>query len=250
MARWPTGLRRWSPTGATPRARSRSLANCPRRGLPRGGGRPDGRLRRRQRHYQALSQNACAAAGGPGASVEAAVAAANRATLAALAPGQQAPLTRPIRRRWPRCPMARRRRPGSRWGSRPPRRSWRCVPAMALTRLKAIGRKQPQGSMCPPSCARHRALARSQALAAGRQMVPPGPPPSLTSAVWARDYNEIKALGAKQVRSGPPTKRRSPASGKRGSRPSTCRWCCPSPRPRTRAHPERPPARSCHPGDG
>jgi hypothetical protein len=26
----------------------------------------------------------------------------------------------------------------------------------------------------------------------------PGPPPSLTSAVWARDYNEIKALGAKQ----------------------------------------------------
>src|SRR5207244_2658537 len=25
----------------------------------------------------------------------------------------------------------------------------------------------------------------------------PGPPPSLTSALWARDYNEIKALGAK-----------------------------------------------------
>ena len=25
----------------------------------------------------------------------------------------------------------------------------------------------------------------------------PGPPPSLTSEVWARDYNEIKALGAK-----------------------------------------------------
>jgi hypothetical protein len=25
----------------------------------------------------------------------------------------------------------------------------------------------------------------------------PGPPPALTSAVWARDYNEIKALGAK-----------------------------------------------------
>jgi hypothetical protein len=26
----------------------------------------------------------------------------------------------------------------------------------------------------------------------------PGPPPSLTSAVWARDYNEIKALGGRQ----------------------------------------------------
>src|SRR5262249_16746057 len=25
----------------------------------------------------------------------------------------------------------------------------------------------------------------------------PGPPPSLTSALWTRDYNEIKALGAK-----------------------------------------------------
>src|SRR5262249_62066624 len=25
----------------------------------------------------------------------------------------------------------------------------------------------------------------------------PGPPPSLTSDLWARDYNEIKALGAK-----------------------------------------------------
>ena len=25
----------------------------------------------------------------------------------------------------------------------------------------------------------------------------PGPPPSLTSEAWARDYNEIKAIGAK-----------------------------------------------------
>ena len=25
----------------------------------------------------------------------------------------------------------------------------------------------------------------------------PGPPPALTSALWARDYNEIKAVGGK-----------------------------------------------------
>ena len=41
-------------------------------------------------------------------------------------------------------------------------------------------------------------MAATQAVADGLgRAVPPGPPPALTSAQWARDYNEVQSLGGK-----------------------------------------------------
>ena len=57
-------------------------------------------------------------------------------------PCSRPPLTRPIRRRWQHFPIPRRRRLGSPWASRPPRRSWRYVAAMASIEVGTAMGKQ------------------------------------------------------------------------------------------------------------
>jgi hypothetical protein len=87
----------------------------------------------------------------PGASVEAALAAANRGTLSKLAPSQQATIDDASRAALSSSPMAWRRPKGSQWEREPPPQSYRSVPTMALTRQKDIGRTRPPASTWRPS---------------------------------------------------------------------------------------------------
>ena len=135
----------------------------------------------------------------PGASIEAAVAAANRATLAALAPGQQAPIDKAYQAALATLPDG------------PAKTAGIAVGEQAATAILALC--AGDGFDTPESYRPHTAPGiyvptvlpdiahwpgRKPWLLASADQFRPGPPPSLTSAVWARDYNEIKALGAKQ----------------------------------------------------
>jgi hypothetical protein len=135
----------------------------------------------------------------PGASVEAAVAAANRATLAALAPVQQAAIDNAYQAALATLPDG------------PAKTAGIAVGEQAATAILAVC--AGDGFDTPESYRPHTTPGvyvptvlpviahwpgRKPWLLASADQFRPGPPPSLTSAVWARDYNEIKALGAKQ----------------------------------------------------
>jgi|RhiMetdeSRZDD1v2_1073273.scaffolds.fasta_scaffold37198_7 hypothetical protein len=135
----------------------------------------------------------------PGASVEAAVAAANRATLAALVPVQQAAIDKAYQAALATLPDT------------PAKTAGIAVGEQAATALLALcandGFDAPEsyrpyttpGVYVPtilPDIAHW--PGRKPWIMASADQFRPGPPPSLTSTVWARDYNEIKALGAKQ----------------------------------------------------
>jgi len=135
----------------------------------------------------------------PEASVEAAVAAANRATLAALVPVQQAAIDKAYQAALATLPDT------------PAKTAGIAVGEQAATALLALcandGFDAPEsyrpyttpGVYVPtilPDIAHW--PGRKPWIMASADQFRPGPPPSLTSAVWARDYNEIKAVGAKQ----------------------------------------------------
>ena len=135
----------------------------------------------------------------PGASVEAAVAAANRATLSALVPVQQATIDKAYQAAVAPLPEG------------PAKTAGIAVGEQAATAILALC--AGDGFDTPESYRPHTTpgvyvptvlpdLAhwpgRKPWLLASADQFRPGPPPSLSSAVWARDYNEIKALGAKQ----------------------------------------------------
>ena len=135
----------------------------------------------------------------PGASVEAAVAAANRATLSALVPVQQATIDKAYQAAVAPLPEG------------PAKTAGIAVGEQAATAILALC--AGDGFDTPESYRPHTTpgvyvptvlpdLAhwpgRKPWLLSSADQFPPGPPPSLSSAVWARDYNEIKALGAKQ----------------------------------------------------
>ena len=84
----------------------------------------------------------------PGASVDAAVAAVNRAILVKLAPSQQAAIDSAARLALSAIPTARRRRKGSQSAKGPPSPSCRCAPTMAATCRKATGLRPPPASTC------------------------------------------------------------------------------------------------------
>jgi hypothetical protein len=135
----------------------------------------------------------------PGASVEAAVAAANRATLSALVPVQQATIDKAYQAALATLPDG------------PAKTAGIAVGEQAATAILALC--AGDGYDTPESYRPHTTPGvyvptvlpdfahwpgRKPWLLASADQFRPGPPPSLTSAVWARDYNEIKALGAKQ----------------------------------------------------
>lgn len=134
-----------------------------------------------------------------GASVEAAVAAANRATLTALVPAQQAATEKAYQAALATLPDGKAKTDGIAVGER--------AAAAILAQCAKDGYDAPDsyrpvttpGQYVPtvlPDVA-HWPKRKPWMLASADQ-VRPGPPPSLTSDVWARDYNEIKALGGKQ----------------------------------------------------
>jgi hypothetical protein len=134
-----------------------------------------------------------------GASIEAAVAAANRAMLSALVPVQQATIDKAYQAAVAPLPEG------------PAKTAGIAVGEQAATAILALC--AGDGFDTPESYRPHTSpgvyvptllpdLAhwpgRKPWLLTRADQFRLGPPPSLTSAVWARDYNEIKALGAKQ----------------------------------------------------
>jgi hypothetical protein len=134
----------------------------------------------------------------PGASVDAAVAAVNRSVLLKLAPSQQAATEAAYERALASIPDGKARADGIAIGeqavaelmlrraAKPADRIWYrplTRPGMYVPTVVPVG-----GDAVP--------VTRCWVLDRVDQFRP-GPPPELTSALWARDYNEIKAMGAR-----------------------------------------------------
>src|SRR6266567_3606768 len=134
----------------------------------------------------------------PGASVEAAVAAANHATLLKLVPSQQAAIDSAYQTALSAIVDGPAKTAGLAVGDKA---------AAAILALRADDGAAATESYRPHTTAGVYVPTVIPAVPHWPQRKPwvmtstdqfrPGPPPSLTSDLWARDYNEIKALGAK-----------------------------------------------------
>jgi hypothetical protein len=134
----------------------------------------------------------------PGASVEAAIAAANRATLLKLAPSQQAAIDKAYQAALATIGEGPAKTAGVTVGEQA---------AAAILAVRANDGAEAAESYRPSTTAGVYVPTNIPILSQWPQRKPwliasadqfrPGPPPNLTSEVWARDYNEIKTLGAK-----------------------------------------------------
>ncbi len=134
----------------------------------------------------------------PGASVDAAVAAANRATLVKLVPSQQASIETAYQAALSKVSDGAAKSAGIAVGEQA---------AAAILALRADDGAAGSESYRPYTTAGVYVPTTTPAVSQWPQRKPwvmtspaqfrPGPPPALTSEVWARDYNEIKTLGGK-----------------------------------------------------
>lgn len=134
----------------------------------------------------------------PSASVKAAVAAANRAMLAALLPAQQSAIDNAYRIALASIPDGEKKRAGIVVGEQA---------AGAILALRADDGAGAPENYRPRTTAGNYVPTAIPATPQWSQRKPwvmrsadqfrPGPPPGLKDGIWARDYNEIKALGAK-----------------------------------------------------
>jgi hypothetical protein len=134
----------------------------------------------------------------PGSSIEAAVAQANRAMLSKLVPTQQAAIDNAYRAALATIPAGRAKTAGLAVGEKA---------AAAILAMRADdGATAPENYRPRTSAGVYVPTAipafpqwpqRKPWVMASADQFRPGPPPSLTSERWARDYNEIKAIGAK-----------------------------------------------------
>lgn len=134
----------------------------------------------------------------PGASVDAAVAAANRAMLSQLAPSQQAAIDNAYQAALAAIPAGSAKSAGVTVGEK--------AAAAVLAWRAADGAATPEsyrphttpGVYVPTVIpAVPQWPQRKPWLMASADQFRPGPPPKLASERWARDYNEIKAIGAR-----------------------------------------------------
>jgi hypothetical protein len=134
----------------------------------------------------------------PGASVEAAVASANHATLAPLVPSQQAAIDSAYQAALALISDGPAKTAGMGVGEQAAAAILaRCADDGAVARetyrpYTTAGVYVPTVIPVVPQWPQ-----RKPWLMTSPVQFRPGPPPPLTSAVWARDYNEIKALGGK-----------------------------------------------------
>src|SRR5262249_32967302 len=92
--------------------------------------------------------------------------------------------------------MTQRNPMASNSGRRPRQRSWRCGRMTDHRPPTNIDQRTKPGVYIPTAITVGWALARVRPFALARpSQFRPKPPPSLTSALWARDYNEVKELG-------------------------------------------------------
>jgi hypothetical protein len=134
----------------------------------------------------------------PGASVEAAVAEANRATLSQLVPSQQAAIDSAYQAALSVMPADQAKTAGLAVGEK----AAAAILALRIDDGAATGemyRPYTTAGVYVPTVipAVPQWPLRKPWLMTSPAQFRPGPPPLLTSAVWARDYNEIKALGGK-----------------------------------------------------
>ena len=141
--------------------------------------------------YEAVNATA------PGASVDAAVAAANRATLTKLMPSQQALIDAAYQAALVQIADGPAKTAGIAVGEQA---------AAAVLARRADDGALPAESYRHPSARPYVPTAppavtqwsqRKPWLMASAAQFRPGPPPALTSDAWARDYNEVKSFGAK-----------------------------------------------------
>jgi Protein of unknown function (DUF3455)/PAP2 superfamily len=130
--------------------------------------------------------------------LDAAVAAANRVTLSKLIPAQEASITHAYQAALAKLADGPAKAAGIAAGEQ--------AAAAVLARRTDDGTATPEryrphttaGSYVPTSAvAASQWPARKPWLLASAAQFRPGPPPALTSVVWARDYDEVKTLGAK-----------------------------------------------------
>ena len=142
--------------------------------------------------YEAVNATA------PGASVDAAVAAANRATLTKLMPSQQASIDAAYQTALAQIADGPAKTAGIAVGEQA---------AAAVLARRADDGALPAESHRPHTTAGTYVPTATPAVTQWSQRKPwlmasaaqfrPGPPPALTSDAWARDYNEVKSFGAK-----------------------------------------------------
>ncbi len=147
------------------------------------------------KRYPASGLNLQAA---PGASVDAAVAAANRGVLLKLLAPQQAAIDTAYQAALAKLPDGPAKTEGVAVGERA---------AAAVLELRAADVLTPAETYRPHTTAGAYVPTVLPAVLQWPQRKPwlmtspaqfrPGPPPPLTSEVWARDFNEVKALGGK-----------------------------------------------------
>jgi PAP2 superfamily len=131
-----------------------------------------------------------------GASLDAAVAAANRAVLSKLTPSQQAAIDTAYQAAVAALPEGAARDGGIALGEQA------AAGVLALCAQDGADAPQTYRPLTTPGAYVPTALPvvshwpqRKPWLLASADQFRPGPPPALTSEQWARDYNEIKAIG-------------------------------------------------------
>lgn len=134
----------------------------------------------------------------PGGSVEAAVAEANRAVLSKLVPTQQAAIDSAYQAALSSVPAGPAKTAGLAAGKKAAFAvlGWRAndgaLAAESYRPLTSPGLYVPTVIPAFPQWPQRKPWAMASA-----DQFRPGPPPNLTSETWARDFNEVKALGAK-----------------------------------------------------
>ena len=134
----------------------------------------------------------------PGASVEAAVAAANRTVLLKLAPSQQAAVEAAYQASLAGIADAKARADGIAVGEQAVAEltARRAVKAADMVYYRPVTRPGMYVPTVVPAGGDAFPVTLCWVLDRVDQFRP-GPPPELSSAIWARDYNEIKAMGAR-----------------------------------------------------
>ncbi|HMF10597.1 MAG TPA: vanadium-dependent haloperoxidase [Thermoanaerobaculia bacterium] len=134
----------------------------------------------------------------PGSSVDAAIAAANHAVLSQLLPSQQAAIDGAYQAALASIPDGAPRTNGVAVGEKAADVMVRMCATDGADKVESYRPYTVAGVYVPTSIPIASQWAeRRPWLMAKADQFRPGPPPKLTSEQWARDYNEIKALGAK-----------------------------------------------------
>ncbi len=138
---------------------------------------------------------------GTGIAADAAIAAANRASLVKLLPQQAAAIDAAYKSAVARLPDGPARAAGIAAGEQAAERvlAWRADDGAAIAEAyrphTSPGEYVPTAAVAAPQWPQ-----RKPWLMASASQIRPAPPPALVSAEWARDYNEVKALGSKNSR--------------------------------------------------